>query len=506
MGRLELGRRKLQLVRSALSVVLLLAAHSAVAQTNIAVGARSSVSAPFAPAGTPVSNGNIPFSLSLSVPALSGSVPLPSAPSLAVGVVPVAPSQSAVQAVHSVPAVSVVAVKAGEAAKINALTPTLPAASKADDVRAEVAKAIEEWRASKGAASGAKTPASGAVAAPESLDALFDGRVPTSSRVLARAGDLGLDTAALGLAISESKSVTEAAQRLEALGVLGPKEAALAAADEDGFRFLLTRLWRAAAPSVPGEAPVDASWSVPALKVVVGKTTFFVHGVTHGQAGAPRRGAVLRLARTVEKSGAALYSEQNLPAYYGYATGQETLDHASADGAVARLVPAAGGRSKGSLLAARAIEWLVSPGSALGALAWTLLHPAALLPWLILAGLSGFAWYMATGGLPLMRLKRRRRAAAAAAEGYEDIAAQYADEARNFFLAKPDLEVLRGLELPQPLGAEEGDAYSARSRAIADAVATDAAAAGAVEAHLIVGHLHAHEIAWRLAHPPVRKS
>lgn len=100
-----------------------------------------------------------------------------------------------------------------------------------------------------------------------------------------------------------------------------------------------------------------------------------------------------------------------------------------------------------------------------------------------------------------MSWKRRLLAEGARGEGLEDIADQYADEAAHFFVAKPDLEVLRGLELPQPLGATD-DALSARSRAIADAVANAAAAAGASDVHLVVGHLHAHEVAWRLAEGP----
>ena len=61
---------------------------------------------------------------------------------------------------------------------------------------------------------------------------------------------------------------------------------------------------------------------------------------------------------------------------------------------------------------------------------------------------------------------------------------------------------MRSLELPQPLGAQEGDVFSIRSRAIADAVAAHAAAAGAKTVHLIVGNMHVHEVAWRLANGP----
>jgi hypothetical protein len=53
-------------------------------------------------------------------------------------------------------------------------------------------------------------------------------------------------------------------------------------------------------------------------------------------------------------------------------------------------------------------------------------------------------------------------------------------------------------ELPYPFGAEN-DQFSIRLRAIADAVAGAAAATGAKTVHRIVGHMHAHEVAVRLA-------
>ena len=433
------------------------------------------------------------------------STPSPlSLPSLPVSLSPsLSPSLiSAPSAVSNIPAVALpvlnsqsVAVQTPLSLTAAALSPTptpaalitspLPAPSKSDSARQEVIRA----------ASPAKVP-------PVDLDVLFDGSLPHSSVLLSRAAALNLSPAALGLALSESPTPLAAAARLKALGVLGPREASLASSDEEGFRFLMTRVWRAAAPTTPSSIEVDASWTIPALKIVRDGSTYFVHGVTHGRFGPPRRGAVLNLAREIVRSGGTLYSEQNLPAYYGYALGRETLDHASAAGAAARIGSAAGGQPAAALLAARAINWLVSPGSALAALAWVALRPDAPLAWLALAAASVFAWLVLTGGLPLMRWKRRRLAARARAEGLEDIADQYADEARHFFIAKPDLETLRGLELPQPLGAQEGDPYWARSRAMADAVAAEAAAAGASAVHLIVGHMHAHEVAWRLAQGP----
>ena len=141
----------------------------------------------------------------------------------------------------------------------------------------------------------------------------------------------------------------------------------------------------------------------------------------------------------------------------------------------------------------------------MASLIWGLAAHASIWPWISLGVSLAIALFAMSGGLPYLRMLRRRRAAAARAEGLEDIADQYADEARGFFVAKPDLEVLRGLELPLPLGSSASAAYSIRSRAIADAVAADAAAVGAKTAHLIVGHLHAHEVAWRLAAGPIRE-
>ena len=379
--------------------------------------------------------------------------------------------------------------------------------SKGDEIRAEAYKAIVAGRASRAARSSAKdsafespSPAEYAV----KLDELFDGSLPTSGEVLSRAESLGLGRADVALAISKSASAPDAAARLSALGVLGAKEAVLSESVEDDFRFLLTRLWRKTAAGVASSFPVDRSLAIAALKVRRDGVTYYVHAVAHGQLGAPRRSSVLFLVRQVEASGHALYSEQNLPAHYGYKKGLETLDHAAAEGAEAAVVAAAPGYTRAALLLKRALDWAAAPGGALAALAWVLVAPASPPAWILLLALGALAWRVMTGGLPVMRWKRRRRAAAAQADGLVDIAEQYADEARNFIVSKPDLEVLRSLELPQPLGAT-ADAESARSRAIADAVAADVAASGACEAHLIVGHQHAHEVAWRLAYGPRRQ-
>lgn len=374
-----------------------------------------------------------------------------------------------------------------------------PAASKAEDVRREAAKTIAEWKASRDVPAAAK-PVAPSVPAPSSierLDALFDGSLPSSREVLSR----GASPAVLARALSESSSASDAASRLSALGVLGSKESVLASSNEPEFRFLLTRLWRKTSSAIPAAFAVDRTFRVPALKVEREGVTYLVHGVAHGQYGPPRRSAVLSLVRRAVAAGHALYSEQNLPAYYGYKAGFETLDHAAASGGPARIVPAAPGFTQTSLFAKRAIDWAVAPGSALAVLAWVLASPASLFAWLLLLAAGGLAWLVLSGGLPLMAWKRRRLAAAMRAAGLSDIAEQYADEAEHFFTAKPDLAVLRGLELPQPLGAT-ADPLSVRSRAIADAVAAGAAATGARTVHLVVGHLHAHEVASRLAEGP----
>jgi len=372
-----------------------------------------------------------------------------------------------------------------------------PAASKADEIRSEAARTVAEWKSAREAVP--------AVVSPEApslhLDALFDGSLPSSKEVLARAASRRVDEAALAQALSLSQSPSDAASRLSALGVLGPKESSLAARNEPEFRFLLTRLWRKTSSSIAAPFPVDESFRVPALKVEKDGIVYLVHGVAHGKYGAPRRGAVLSTVRRALAAGHAVYSEQNLPAYYGYKAGIETLDHASASGAPAKVVPAAPGFTRASLLLKRAIDWAVAPGSALAALAWAIASPATVFAWLLLPLAGVLCWVILSGGLPLMAWRRRIIAEGARGEGLEDIADQYADEAEHFFVTKPDLEVLRGLELPQPLGAT-GDALSVRSRAIADAVADDAAAAGAGTVHVVVGHLHAHEVAARLASGP----
>ena len=383
--------------------------------------------------------------------------------------------------------------------------PSPQAAPHAAAVRAEAVKTIADWKASRSVPT---TPSAKSVAPSPSadnpsiqLDALFDGSLPASREVLFRADSLGLNHAALARALADSKSPTDAAARLSALGILGSHEAGLVASREDDFRFLLTRLWRKTSASIPAAFPIDASFDVPALTVKRGAATYFVHPVVHGQYGPPRRRAVLALVRKIEAAGEVLYSEQNLPAYYGYTTGYETLDHAASDGAPIWLVPAARDFTSASLRLKRAIDWAVAPGSALAALAWALISPAAMWAWILLPVLGVLAWLTLTGGLPWMRWKRRLRADTARADGHEDIAEQYADEADNFFVAKPDLSILGGLELPQPLGAQPADRFYIRSHAIADAVAADVAATGASTAHIVVGHMHAHEVAYRLADP-----
>ncbi|MDP3542686.1 MAG: hypothetical protein Q8T11_09505 [Elusimicrobiota bacterium] len=372
-----------------------------------------------------------------------------------------------------------------------------PAASKAEDVRREAAKTVAAWKSSRQAPVSAQSAAVPEESASVQFDALFDGSLPTSTELLSR----GVAPAVLGQALSDSQSPSDAASRLSALGVLGSKESALAVSREDEFRFLLTRLWRKTSSAVAPAFAVDKTFRVPALKVERDGVTYFVHGVAHGKYGPPRRGAVLSTIRSAVAAGHALYSEQNLPAYYGYKAGLETLDHAAASGSPAAVVPAAPGHSRASLFLKRAVDWAVAPGSALAVLAWTLASPASVFAWVLLPLTGALAWLVLSGGLPLMAWKRRLLAEGARGEGLEDIAEQYADEARHFFTAKPDLEVLRGLELPQPLGAT-ADPVSVRSRAIADAVAAGAAASGARSIHVVVGHLHAHEVAARLASGP----
>jgi len=379
----------------------------------------------------------------------------------------------------------------------------IPAASKGDAGKAflrETAKSISVWKAAR-TVENTQRESTAAETSSLRLDELFDGSLPTSDEVLTRASSLGLDRSVLAQALSDSHSQSDAAARLASLGVLGSKEVSLSSPAEAEFRFLLTRLWKKTSDTIAPVASVDSSFSIPALTVERNGITFYIHAVAHGQGGAPRRSSVISLIRGLEREGRAVYSEQNLPAYYGFTHGRETLDHAvAADGSL-KIISAAPGYDLLSLRVKRALDWAVSPGSALAALAWVIAVPTSPWAWFLLPLLTALAAYTLTGGLPLMAWKRRRLAASMRADGLTDIAEQYADEATHFFTAKPDLAVMRGLELPQPLGATD-DLLSFRSRGIADAVAADAAAAGVDSAHLIVGHLHAYEVAARLRTGP----
>ncbi|MEK7390400.1 MAG: hypothetical protein AAB036_11970 [Elusimicrobiota bacterium] len=303
------------------------------------------------------------------------------------------------------------------------------------------------------------------ITAPQ-LDALFDGPLPLSREVLSRAEALRVEPSELALALVNSLTPAEAASRLSRLGVLSPREEALAQSDKDGLEFLLARLWRKTADSIPAPFSVDRRFPIPALTVRRENTTYFVHGVNHGQVYPPRRHDVLSTVERIAESGEVLYSEENLPAHYGYRVGREALDHASSAGAPAAIVPAARTYTAFTLALKRAFDLLALPF-------------IALIPW--------------------ARWKTRQRAAALRAEGLDDNADHLDDMARYFYVSKPDPDALRLLELPQPLGATQHP-LSVRSRAIAAAVAADAAALGASVVHLIVGAAHIHEIAWSLAH------
>ena len=382
---------------------------------------------------------------------------------------------------------------------------TAPAIQTPSSIRAVLpspSKSNRQAPFSVASAAKAPAPAPSADQAAVDPDALFDGALPVSREVLDRAAARGLSDAVLAQEISASRSSSEAAKRLSALGILGPQEAALAASQDGNFRFLLTRLWRKTAPSIPAPFAVDKTFGVPALKVERGGVTYFVHGVIHGRFGPVRPWAVLSLVGRIAAAGHALYSEQRFPAYYGYTYGRETLDLPSAAGAPAPVVAAAPNHTPATFLPEYAHEWIVALGGALGALAYAILSPSSPQAWVLLAVFGAYVWLKLTGGLAITRWLHRLHAAEARAQGLEDKAAQYDDETKNFIVAKPDLEVLRGLELPQPLGALASDPYSVRSRAIADAVAAAAAAAGASTVHVVTGPLHTHELAWRLANGP----
>lgn len=349
------------------------------------------------------------------------------------------------------------------------LAPTLSATNDAPNLaarlRAEAAETVAQWRASRAPASAV------AVSAPSAAP----------SPILTPAE-----------AIATAQSSDQALSRLVGLGIIQPAHIPEGETDRVA---LLKRVWDGVSTKLTSEVlPVDDAWAVPAISVQRDGKTYLIHGVAHGQLYPPNRRQVTRLVSQIEKQGHALLTEQNLPAHYGFAYGQETMDkEVDRHGVPARVTAAAAG------LETIAQAHALMRGGALGVVgyAWvhTALNPSDPLAWLLAVGAMLGLWLLARGLQPLNRLSLLSAAHDAERLGSKDLAAHLRREARAFFGPRGvKAEDILRLHLPPGPGAAS-DSLSPRSAAIAGA----ALAASASVVHVLVGYRHAAEIAWRLA-------
>lgn len=312
--------------------------------------------------------------------------------------------------------------------------------------------------------------------------------LPAANAVLPRLAAEARPAVAAALAQAQDRPAARAA--LENLGVAAEPGPDRSAVDESLY---WSNLWDA---SGGVRHAVDDSWAVPAVRVERGGVSYLIHPVAHGRLMPHNRGAVARLARQVEKSGGALYWEQNLPAFYGVPAGREVGDHAALVDAPVTVVPADRPETRAAALRRRAEATLVYalPAAAAAWAAYSPLEPAA---WLLLAAVGAFAWAAATSLRPLMRGAHIRDAVEAGSLGMGDLAVRLSREAEVWFARRLDARALGRLDLPLPL-ADAADPVVRRSVALADAVAADAAAK---EVHVVAGYRHAYHMADRLAGP-----
>lgn len=294
-------------------------------------------------------------------------------------------------------------------------------------------------------------------------------------------------------AIATAESADQALGRLVELGVLQVSD--LPEGETDRVA-LLKRVWDGVADKRDAALlPVDASWAVPAIRIMRGGKTFLVHGVAHGQFYPPNRRDVARLVAQIKDKKQALYSEQGIPLHYGFAYGLETMDHevGESNGVPTRVAEAAGGLSSGGIAAAHALlRWAAVGGVGYSWLR-AALNPAEPMVWLLALGLSVGLWLLKRGFQPVNRLSVLASAAEAEKLGSTSLAQHLRREAAAFFKPRVSAEDIVRLHLPPGPGAAS-DSLSPRSAAIAAAAAASAAAV----VHVLVGYRHAAEIAWRL--------
>jgi hypothetical protein len=328
---------------------------------------------------------------------------------------------------------------------------------------------------------------------PGKTAAFFDASrtLPEASAVLELAVQTGIEKGALARAIGGAATQDEAAGNLARLGLIKPGRYAPL-----DLKYMLLRLWYESAPA----PKMDGTWAVPALVASKGGVTYYVHGVAHGQIRPAGRSRVLSLVRGLEAEGKPLYSEENFPMAYGFSWGKETLDHASEGGSPAALAEArerAG--SPAALLLRRALNLALSPGSLLIPLPALLSDPSSALAWTALAALAAFNFSVETSMLPWQRLLSFWYARQAEAIGEGDMAHHLRAYARLVQRGGADASDALRVELPMPLKAEESSGSTLRSKAMAEAIARDAAESRAKEVHVLAGLNHAQELAWNLS-------
>lgn len=264
--------------------------------------------------------------------------------------------------------------------------------------------------------------------------------VPASAVLLGRAQTAQIPLPVLAQSIQAAGGIAQAVQAMETMGVLKPGE--VNAADPGqalAMRHVLQAVWREAGPTA--QAPeVDASWSLPAVVVRTPRTTYYLHGTSHGLGGALEGRAARRLEKQIAASGHSFIAEQSVPAAYRLKTPVEVVDRPQD-----RVAPAV-------------TRWL------------SLLTPL---------------------GRRFHRFYFRLLAKAAARQGNADLAGHLKAVADRVYSKPVDPAAVLPLDLPLPLKEEVEPGIVARSRALAAA----AQEAGADVVHVLSGWSHVPDLA-----------
>jgi hypothetical protein len=292
--------------------------------------------------------------------------------------------------------------------------------------------------------------------------------VLTAAEVQVRAAEAGVAPETVAQHIQAAASLSDLQARFEASGLL--KAGELDAKDEGGWmtlRYITHRLWAETPAKAKPAVEIDESRAIPSLVIPSQGVAYHIHGIAHGSVRPIQPNRVARLVSSLKKEGAALYSEQNLPAFYHYGYGVETLDHRVLSGQEIALrdVPAMKGLAAAASLA---------------------LH--RLLSWILPSSRPYFLWRFAS-------LSRQ-----AAELGCADMADYFARLGPGVYGRPWNLARALAAHLPMPLKAAIQPDVAARSKAMAEIIAKDAAAKGLKEVHILTGVNHAAELAWYLTH------